>query len=72
LTNDQIDEEDVAAAGGNGVMTAIFAGAGVGILIAFIIIMFIYHRIKKKDEGSYRIAASPSQKESLLNHEAYA
>lgn len=54
------------------IQNAVIAGVIAAMLICIIGILFVVHRIKKKDEGSYKISASPSQKQSLLNEEAYA
>jgi len=54
------------------IQNAVIAGVIAAMLICIVGILFVVHRIKKKDEGSYKISASPSQKQSLLNEEAYA
>jgi hypothetical protein len=55
------------------VQSAVVGCISVGILLSILGLGLIIHRLKKKDEGSYRIVASPSSKQALLsNEEAYA
>ena len=42
------------------IQNAVIAGVIAAMLICIIGILFVVHRIKKKDEGSYKISASPS------------
>ena len=42
------------------IQNAVIAGVIAAMLICIVGILFVVHRIKKKDEGSYKISASPS------------
>jgi len=54
--------------------TIILACVLLGAILFIAVFGLLIHRIKKKDEGSYRIAGSPSSTQALLtkNEEAYA
>jgi len=54
--------------------TIILACVLLGTILFIAVFGLMIHRIKKKDEGSYRIAGSPSSTQALLtkNEEAYA